>query len=215
MILAEKKIVIRNQNFVLTNQRAMFWEEASALVFSDLHLGKTAHFRKNGIALPDNLIQNDLQRLSDLIHHFQPQKLMIVGDFLHAGKNSELEIFHSWKVQFPELKIILIKGNHDRLFKGHLHKLGVDEIYTTYGEDELIFSHDKLENQEKFVISGHLHPGIRVKTAVHRFLRFPSYILTPQQLILPAFSSFTGLDTKNHPEKSQYFFFTDEGIYEI
>lgn len=215
MILAEKKIVVRNQNFILTNQRAMFWEEASALVFSDLHLGKTAHFRKNGIALPDNLIQNDLQRLSDLIYHFKPQKLIIVGDFLHAGKNSELAIFHSWKGQFPNLKIILIKGNHDRISKDHLQTLGVNEIYTTYEEHELIFSHDKLENQEKFVISGHLHPGIRVKTAVHRFLRFPSYILTPQQLILPAFSSFTGLDTKNHPGRSQYFFFTEEGIYQI
>lgn len=215
MILAEKKIVVRNQNFILTNQRAMFWIEACALVFSDLHLGKTAHFRKNGIALPDNLIQNDLQRLSDLIHHFETKKIIIVGDFLHAGKNSELEIFHSWKGQFPELKMILIKGNHDRLSKDHLETLGVDEIYTTYEEDELIFSHDKLEKHEKFVISGHLHPGIRVKTAVHCFLRFPSYIVTPQQLILPAFSSFTGLDTKNHPEKSQYFFFTEEGIYEI
>ena len=71
MMLAEKKILIRNQNIILTNQRALFWEESSALIFSDLHLGKTAHFRKNGIALPDNLIQNDLQRLSDLIHHFQ------------------------------------------------------------------------------------------------------------------------------------------------
>ena len=74
MMLAEKKIVIRNQSFILTNQRAMFWEESSALIFSDLHLGKTAHFRKNGIALPDNLIQNDLQRLSDLIHHFHTYK---------------------------------------------------------------------------------------------------------------------------------------------
>ena len=63
MMLAEKKIVIRNQSFILTNQRAMFWEESSALIFSDLHLGKTAHFRKNGIALPDNLIQNDLNFL--------------------------------------------------------------------------------------------------------------------------------------------------------
>ena len=215
MMLAEKKIVIRNQSFILTNQRAMFWEESSALIFSDLHLGKTAHFRKNGIALPDNLIQNDLQRLSDLIHHFQPDQLIIVGDFLHAGKNSELDIFHTWKLQFPNLKMILVKGNHDRFSKSHFLKLGVDEIYATYEEDELIFSHEKLENQEKFVISGHLHPGVRVKTAVHRFLRFPSYIVTSQQLILPAFSSFTGLDTKNHPEKSQYFFFTEDGLYEI
>ena len=85
MILAEKTIVIQQHTFVLTNQRSLFWKEAKSLILSDLHLGKTAHFRKNGIALPSEIIEKDLQRLSDLVKHFEPQKLIIVGDFVHAG----------------------------------------------------------------------------------------------------------------------------------
>ena len=30
----------------------MFWEEEKALIVSDLHFGKTGHFRKSGIAVP-------------------------------------------------------------------------------------------------------------------------------------------------------------------
>lgn len=64
MILVEKTINIKQQNLVLTNQRALFWKETETLVLSDLHLGKTAHFRKNGIALPSEIIEKDLKRFS-------------------------------------------------------------------------------------------------------------------------------------------------------
>jgi metallophosphoesterase superfamily enzyme len=61
------------------------------LILSDLHLGKTAHFRKNGIPLPANIILEDLKRLSILIDHFKPEKIIVVGDFLHAGKIQNLK----------------------------------------------------------------------------------------------------------------------------
>lgn len=215
MILAEKTIVIQQQTFVLTNQRALFWKEAESLVLSDLHLGKTAHFRKNGIALPSEIIEKDLQRLSDLILHFQPKKLIIVGDFVHAGKNSEFSIFSEWKSQFPDLKIVLVKGNHDRISKDKLYEIGVTEICEYHAEAHFILSHEEVKSEEKFTISGHIHPGIQIKTPVGRFVKFPSFVVTNSQLILPAFSSFTGLDTKNHPKNSRYYFFTEEGIYEI
>jgi len=93
MNIKKKEITIAQQHFTLTNQSALFWKEHSTLVISDLHLGKTAHFRKNGIALPVDLIKEDLKRLRDLIIHFDAEQLLIVGDFLHAGKNSEIEIF--------------------------------------------------------------------------------------------------------------------------
>ncbi|WP_282630991.1 ligase-associated DNA damage response endonuclease PdeM [Empedobacter sedimenti] len=215
MILAEKTINVKQQNLVLTNQRALFWQEAETLVLSDLHLGKTAYFRKNGIALPTEIIDNDLKRLSDLIFHFQPKKMIVVGDFVHAGKNSEFKLFAKWKSQFSNLKIILIKGNHDRISKEKLIDMGVTEVYEIYEEENFIFSHEKVESQEKFVISGHLHPGIRMKTPVVRFVKFPCYIVTDFQLILPAFSSFTGMDTNNHPKNSSYYFFTKDEIYII
>lgn len=213
MILAEKKIVVHQQNLVLTNQRALFWQKADTLVLSDLHLGKTAHFRKNGIALPSEIIENDLKRLSDLIIHFQSKRMIVVGDFVHAGKNSEFRLFAEWKSHFPDLKIILVKGNHDRIVNEKLVEIGVTEVCEIYQEENFIFSHELVNSEEKFSISGHIHPGIRLKTPVGELVKFPSYIVTESQLILPAFSSFTGLNTRNHPENSSYYFFTEEEIY--
>ncbi len=214
MILAEKSIFIRNNEFLLTNQRAMFWPKKKALVFSDLHLGKTAHFRKNGIALPSSLILEDLKRLSRLILHYQAEKLMVVGDFLHAGKNSEFEIFKDWKSEFSEIEIMLIKGNHDKIPETELLQLGISEIHFEWKESGFVFSHDFTES-EHFLISGHIHPGLSLKTGTRRYLKFPCFVVCEKQLILPAFSSFTGLDTLNHPENATYYFFSEEGIYQL
>ena len=213
MSIIEKEITIGENSFILTNKRALFWKEESALVLSDLHLGKTAHFRKNGIPLPDNLIQEDLKRLSQLVIHFKATKLLIVGDLIHAGKNSEFELFKEFKSEFENLEILLIKGNHDRISENHLKELGITEIHTVYKKNNLLFSHENIDSSEEFVISGHLHPGISINTPTKRNMRFPCYILTDNTLILPAFSSFTGLDTKNHPKNSKYYYFTKEGIY--
>ena len=93
MKIATKNINIQNEVFTLTNQRALFWKKEKALILSDLHIGKTTHFRKNGIALSDQVFENDLQRLSVLIEYFKPEKFIVVGDLLHAGDNSGVDKF--------------------------------------------------------------------------------------------------------------------------
>ncbi|MPS64733.1 ligase-associated DNA damage response endonuclease PdeM [Chryseobacterium sp.] len=214
MKIIEKLISIKEENFILTNQRALFWKEASALILSDLHLGKTAHFRKNGIPLPSDIILEDLKRLSDLINHFNPKKIIVVGDFLHAGKNSEFEIYKNWKLQFPALKIILVKGNHDRISEKYLFELGISDIYSVYQENEFTFSHEDLKNESQFVISGHIHPGVVLQSSTRK-LKFPCYVVTENQLILPAFSTFTGLDTNNYFPESQKYIVTQDSIHLI
>lgn len=215
MIIAQEQVEIQHQNFILTNQRAIFWKDNSALIIADLHLGKSAHFRKNGIALPSDLIRADLHRLTGLVEYFEPNELIIVGDFLHAGKNAEFEIFKTWRMNFPNLVILLVKGNHDRIPNQNLLALGVSHTHKTYETADFIFSHEKIDHKEKFVISGHIHPGLMLRNSVKGFSKFPCYVLTKNQLILPAFSSFTGLDTKNHPQNAHYYFFTEEAIFEL
>ncbi len=62
-----------NQQFWLTTDRTMYWEEEKALIVSDLHFGKTGHFRKSGIAVPASVYKEDLQRLIVQIQYFQPE----------------------------------------------------------------------------------------------------------------------------------------------
>lgn len=214
MNIATKDITIQNEIFALTNQRALFWEKEKALIFSDLHIGKTAHFRKNGIALASHIMKNDLERLSILIEYFRPRRFIIVGDLLHAGDNSDVEEFCEWKNQYSDIQFCLIEGNHDRISKTLDEKLCLDSRSASLEIGDIAFVHDFDRSNPKFQITGHIHPGFVINSSVKR-IKLPCFALTARQLLLPAFSEFTGLDTKNIPRKGQYFVFTDAEIYEI
>src|ERR1044072_3966761 len=103
------------QQLWLSAHRCVFWEEESALIVSDLHFGKTGHFRKSGIAVPQNIYKEDLQRLITQLLYFKPAQLIIVGDLFHSTANKELEFFKKWRSDFNQLHIQLVKGNHDIL----------------------------------------------------------------------------------------------------
>jgi len=214
MKIVTKNVSIKNEIFTLTNQRAAFWEKEKALILSDLHIGKTAHFRKNGIALANHIIKNDLERLSILIEYFQPEKFVVVGDLIHAGDNSEVDEFCSWRNQYQDLQFYLIEGNHDRISKKLESKLCLNFKAKYLESENFIFIHDFEEKQEKFQITGHIHPGFVINSSVKN-IKLPCFVVTENQLLLPAFSEFTGLDTKNLPKKGRFYVFTDAEIYEI
>ena len=214
MKIATKNINIKDEVFTLTNQRALFWETEKALILSDLHIGKTAHFRKNGIAISNQIFENDLQRLSILIEYFQPEKFIVVGDLLHAGDNSEVDEFCSWKNQYPDLQFYLIEGNHDKISKKLESKLCLNHRSKSLEINDFIFVHDFQKKNEKFQITGHIHPGFVINSSVKN-IKLPCFVVSEHQLLLPAFSEFTGLDTKNLPKKGRFYVFTDAEIYEI
>lgn len=214
MNIATKNISIQEEIFTLTNQRALFWEKQKALIFSDLHVGKTAHFRKNGIALANHIMKNDLERLSILIENFQPEKFIIVGDLLHAGNNSDVDDFCTWKNQYLDIKFILVEGNHDKISKTLEKKLCLDSRSNSLEIGDIAFVHDFDRSNPKFQITGHIHPGYVINSPVKK-IKLPCFAQTSKQLLLPAFSEFTGLDTKNIPKKGMYYVFTDSDIYEI
>ncbi|MCS3528988.1 ligase-associated DNA damage response endonuclease PdeM [Chryseobacterium sp. JUb7] len=214
MKIVTKNIPIQNEIFTITNQRAAFWEKEKALILSDLHIGKTAHFRKNGIALANEIMKNDLNRLSILITYFNPEKLIVVGDLLHAGDNSDVDEFCNWRNRYPDLQFYLIEGNHDKISQAVEAKLCLSSKSKHIEINEFYFIHDFDKKIENFQITGHIHPGITLHSAIKN-IRLPCYVLTSNQLLLPAFSEFTGLDTKNIPKGGQFFVFTDTEIYEI
>jgi len=214
MKIVTKNITIQDEIFTLTNQRALFWKKEKALILSDLHIGKTAHFRKNGIALANQIMKNDLERLSILIEYFQPEKFIVVGDLLHAGDNSDVDEFCTWRNQYSDLKFCLIEGNHDRISKKLELKLCLNSKSQFLESGNFIFIHDFENEQSKFQITGHIHPGFVINSVVKK-IKLPCFVVSENQLLLPAFSEFTGLDTKNLPKGGRFYVFTDAEIYEI
>ncbi len=195
---------IQNQQLWLSPERLIFWENEKALIISDLHFGKTGHFRKSGIAVPQSVYKEDLQRLVSQIQYFQPSQLIIVGDFFHSQLNKELELFKKWRADFPDLDIHLIKGNHDILHKDWYAQCDIGLFDEKKKVSEFWFIHDISlagfqpscighHSPANYYFSGHIHPGIRLSGAGKQSLCFPCFYFGKEYAVLPAFSRFTGV----------------------
>lgn len=193
---APVEVKLQGQQFWMSGERTLFWEEKKTLILSDLHLGKTGHFRKAGIPVPGKLYKNDLHRLMETIQYFQPHSLVFVGDLTHSYENQELDQFRKWREDLPNIRMELVKGNHDVLSNHWYESAGIEVHAVSLSRDSFLFVHDPLENEpesECYLISGHLHPGVIIRGLGKQSLRFPCFHFGPRMALLPAFSEFTGL----------------------
>lgn len=216
MSIVSKTIKRKGESLVITNQRVVYWESHNTLILSDLHIGKAAHFRKHGIPIPVNVLHADLQRLQLAIDYFGASSLTIVGDLFHAGVNVEINMFKEWKEKFEILSIDLIKGNHDRLSKKVYEDLDLNIYKEAKHLPPFTFIHNKEpEETNKFCISGHTHPGVRIELRGKQSVKLPCYQLSKSHMVLPAFSRFTGLNTKACGEGTVCYAFTDSAIFAV
>lgn len=190
-----QQLYLKQQTFYLSPGRAIYWEEQQALILSDLHIGKSGHFRKAGIPIPGQVQDGDLNRLGELVQQFDPKKIIIVGDMFHSHANRDLDKFQQWREARGDLQLILVKGNHDILKKEMYGQLGIELVQDGYLLNGFIFTHHPPGNQQQegFTFSGHLHPGVVVHGAGRQRLRFPCFWYSANWMVLPAFSGFTGL----------------------
>lgn len=198
----------------------MFWEDEQALILSDLHLGKTGHFRKHGIPVPQRIFQEDLQRLVEQISYFTPKKIIAVGDLFHSEANKEHEHFLKWRNDFSVIDFILVKGNHDILHAGWYAKAGIEVKEGVYTLGDFDFVHDpdevKAESEtSRFIFSGHLHPGINISGQGKQNLQFPCFYFSGKLAILPAFSKFSGLAMIKKKKNDTVFAIVNQSLVSI
>jgi metallophosphoesterase superfamily enzyme len=124
-LLAPVPYILKDQQFWLTAERCLYWEAEKALIVSDLHFGKTGHFRKSGIAVPTDVYKEDLQRLWQQIQYFKPDSLIIVGDLFHSRANLEHSWFKRWRQDMPMVDMHLVIGNHDILHPDDYSDMGL------------------------------------------------------------------------------------------
>jgi uncharacterized protein len=190
---------IRGQQLWLSPDRCIFWEEEKSLIVSDLHFGKTGHFRKSGIGVPQTVYREDLQRLMTQVQYFQPRQLLVVGDLFHSRENKELDLFLRWRNDLAGLAVRLIRGNHDILPEYFYRNMGIE-----VNEERLVLSgfsfvHDANSGairgipDPSYVFSGHIHPGVRINGLGRQSLCFPCFYFGEAAAVLPAFAKFSGL----------------------
>ena len=171
---------ILNNTFLLSADRCIFWEEEETLILSDLHLGKTGHFRKSGIAVPQAVFKEDMQRFVTQLQLFKPRQVIIIGDMFHSHDNREHDFFIKWRQDFADIPIHLVKGNHDILKEKWYAAAGItiNKCELTIGD--FVFVHDFNDctlPDHGYIFSGHIHPGVTVRGAGKQSLHFPCFYL--------------------------------------
>ncbi len=186
-------LLFKSQHLVLSPERCFFWEDQKTLVLSDMHIGKAAHFRKAGIAIPQQVFQEDMHRLFQQIHFFSPQRIIVTGDLFHSEANLEHDWFSNWRKELAGIEFILVKGNHEILRNDVYQNLGIALVDKELEIGPFFFSHDLIEEKrDGFSFVGHTHPGIRIQGKGKQSFVFPCFYFTSDFCILPAFSKFTG-----------------------
>ncbi len=210
------KITIKGQDIILDKERAIYLPQEKLLAIADLHLGKAAHFRKAGLAIPNTVSKKDLSRLKQLVEIYQPKTLLINGDMFHSDYNDEITEFGKWRKELGQLEIVLVKGNHDRQRKQVYEDLAISVIEPCLELAHFTFLHDATDcKTDKYAIGGHIHPGISVYNNTKQRLKFPCFYFGNSHAILPAFSNFTGLQMIKPDVAAQVFAITPNKVVQL
>lgn len=191
------EIELAGEKLLLSENKIIYWSKQETIFLADLHLGKTTHFRKSGIAIPTAIIKAEIDRIENVIVKFRPKRVFFLGDLFHSILNHEWDIFNEFLDQHPSVEFILIKGNHDVL-DDVVYQLSMLQIENEpYPLHSFLLSHHPLKKEDiqdhQLNLCGHIHPGISIKGKGKSHLSLPCFYNEHQQMILPAFGRFTGL----------------------
>jgi hypothetical protein len=167
---------------------ALFWEEQSLLVVSDLHLEKGSSFAARGVLLPPYDTVATLGRLASAIARHDPKTVIALGDSFHDEDAYErlsapnraaiaaLQVRRDW---------IWISGNHDPALPSDLGGVVAREVAI----GPIVFRHEPMGKVGE--IAGHLHPKARVATRARRIER-RCFASDGERIVMPAFGAYTG-----------------------
>ena len=183
------KFSISENELVAMPSGALWWPAQSILCVSDLHFGKSNRLARIGQSwIPPYENQDTLLRLETDLDSTSAKKIICLGDSFDDNEASQSlpsdELLWITKMQAGR-EWIWISGNHDpspkNLGGSFLNYLEIGKLY---------FQHIA-SAEERFEISGHYHPKIRVIIKGQSFTR-RCFLVDKNRVILPAYGTYTG-----------------------
>lgn len=181
------------ESLVLHPEGAIHWPRRSTLIIADTHFGKDAYFRRAGMAVPQGALVDDLLRLDRLLAHTQADRLVILGDVIHAQPAPGADWIDSvsrWRASHPDLDWLAVAGNHDAgwtppaAWRLDWHTNPIDDA-------PLRLQHEPATGTGRHVLAGHWHPVMRLRGGGEQ-ARLAVFAVRSDCVVLPAFGSFTG-----------------------
>jgi uncharacterized protein len=187
---------IGGEQVELLATRALHWPRERTVFVADVHLGKAAAFRAGGVPLPRGSTAADLARLAAILEQTRAQRLIVLGDFLHAaaGRVRALDAaFRQWRDVHAAIDMVLVRGNHDDRAGDPPPDWGVAVVDEPHPLAPFLACHHPVAPPSGYALCGHIHPGVTLHGTAEQSERLPCFVLGRRRAILPAFGSFTGL----------------------
>ena len=211
------KVSIEREQLTLLPSSAIWWPARSALLVSDLHIGKGATFRVESVPLPAGSSEQTLSKLSRLLDETGALKLYMLGDFWHA-KQGRTERIHSliseWRSRHSSVEVVLVEGNHDRRSGALPTELAIETVSDLVA-GPFVLKHHPEEDSRGYVLCGHVHPAVRLVGQGRQVTRLPAFVFGERVGILPAFGEFTGAATVYPEAGDRVFVVTGEDVVEV
>ena len=207
------KKIIKEQQFIFDHRKAIYWEDNSSLILSDVHVGKLNHFQKNGIPIPSDGSMENLINIKNLIHEYDPNHVYILGDLFHSSYNKEWD---DWIIYFSKsnVKFTLILGNPDQSDSKKLWNSNITLVNELI-IDPFLFTHYPEKEFDQFNICGHVHPAVKLRGLGRQYMKLNCFYITDNQLILPAFGTFTGSHMLKPNKTDHIICMTSDGLFEL
>lgn len=179
----------------LLADKAIYYPEYRALLIADVHFGKAAAYRKLGQPVPHGTTRSNLERLDRLLAAYTCDWLIFLGDFLHAPEShaaTTLDALSQWRTARPNLRITLIRGNHDRRAGDPPASLEIEVVTEPLLLGPYALQHEPDPHATHHVLAGHVHPIYRLQGRGRQSLRLACFYVGQTVSLLPAFGGFTG-----------------------
>ena len=175
-------------SFIADLSGALFWEDQSLLVVSDMHLEKGSSFAARGVLLPPYDTVATLGRLGVVIARHDPRVVIALGDSFH-DRDAHDRLSAADRDAIAAMQAgrdwLWISGNHDPALPTSLGGVVAHEVAV----GPIVFRHEPTGVSGE--IAGHLHPKARVSTR-GRSMERRCFACDGERAIMPAFGAYTG-----------------------
>ncbi len=182
---------------MLDARRAVFLPALRTLAVADLHLGYAWAQRKRGHLLPVSAADDTLARLQALCVDWNPEVVVVLGDFVHAASSVEgirAAVSDVLGGLPPAVRWQIVLGNHDHRLPAQLGEWGLRvPCHASLDVDGFRFIHGDVPPVEPlpsgWTLSGHEHPALVLGDGGTTSARVPAFLVGERRVILPPFSN--------------------------
>jgi uncharacterized protein len=210
-------VELAGERLLLLPEKAVFWAAERMLIIADIHFGKAASFRAQGIPVPRGTTTENLDGLDALIARHGAEHIVFLGDFLHARAahaSSTQQAMLAWRARHPALRLTLVRGNHDKHAGDPAAALGIELVDEPHAAGPFAFCHHPDLDTGGYALAGHVHPAWVLATR-YDALRLPCFVVGRQRMILPSFGAFTGGHVVTREAGDAIFVTSGEAVYSV